>query len=1832
MGRTVIDNEIKALIKQYSEKGIKLWTEEGKLKFKAPANALTAAMKAELKEKKERIIAYLLDSAKLLHDEEGRYEAFPLTDIQAAYLVGRTGEYSYGGVGCKVYLEMTAHEIDHTKLQEAWGKVVNRHDMTHAAVYRNGTQCVCREYTVPEIQFYDFTGMDSEEQAEKAAQIRRELSGKQYKADAVPLYDLALVKLADRDLICFSIDMLIADFTSITIMVNELEAFYYGEGEPGALEITFRDVLMNRQENKDAQKAERAKKYWMDRIETIPEAPAMPVEESTDALSTEFEQHNFVLGYDKWDAVTEKAKSYGLTPTSIVLNAYANVIGRWSGQKQFSLNVTMANRENVHSDIKNIVGDFTIVDILEVNLDSKKTFAQQSDSIQKQLWSDMENVDFSGVAVMRELKRAKERDVLFPVVFTSTLGFRDEKMAVKERKFVLTYKISQTPQVLIDCQISEESTGILINWDVRKGAFPEGVIEDAFSAFTAELEALTAEESSWDSCRTYALSEKSAEIRRKVNATEGTIPEGLLYDGFIRTVGKMPEKTALIAKDREYSYRELADCAVAIQKRLSGIEKGEIVAVDLGKSMWQIASVLGILLAGGVYLPLDAGQPAERKNEIIKGSGAKWVVTDTECKITEEVNKVLVPDFHDVEKNADVNPIRVDADTLAYIIYTSGSTGKPKGVMITHKAALNTVVDINERFHVTENDRGIALANLAFDLSVYDIFGMFTAGASLVVPDQVRSKAPQHWEELIDKYSVTVWNSVPAQMQMLTMYLGSMKEKKDYALRLIMLSGDWIPVAQPEFIYSLFGDCMLISLGGATEAAIWSIYYPIERGHTYKRSIPYGIPLKNQYFRVLNENLEDCPDWVTGDLYIGGIGLTLGYFKDSETTAAKLITHPVTGETLYFTGDLGRYHSDGVIEFMGRSDNQLKIHGHRIEIKEIESSLESIPQVEAAVVVIDQTEHHEKSLAAFVQPVRDKKLRKTCVPGDVLGQAVVSVGDKGTENIDRELYAKWTAIANETAVYDIYNCFKKQGIFVDDTEFSVEEAEVKFGRHPYYEELFRRWLSVLCKEGMIQFNPETEKYSRLNTEVTEETSKQSWAKWWAIENEIQYGKRLLEYFEESSRNLLAVMRGEIDELDLFFPRGDSEIAMAAYHDNIISQSLNKVMVGAVLAIMDEREKAEGTGHTFRILEIGAGVGGVTLDMIPAINGRNVEYVFTDVSQFFLNKAQENFAAYPFMEYGLFDINKPYWKQGVKNSEFDIIICNNVLHNAKSLPHVMQSFREILVEGGAVIIADTTGENYSLLTSMEFHAGLNQFEDFRKEENQVFVKREQWLKVFEEENIELAAVYPSAEDTLAVSRQAVFVGQFVSSAWTVTADSIKAELAKKVPEYMIPKYVEVLSYLPLTQNGKIDRNLLMERLEYINPFVAESGTQTQGELEKRIEAIWANALNREQVWRDENFYQAGGDSLLLAQIVSEMKEQIPEYENWEWDVLMSEIIQSPTIAGIAEKAGKNNGDGSDGVAQKQPNMVIIDEKKGSKSCIVFFHEGTGTLTRYDEMLPYIKADPQRKDWMIGFQCGDETDYLGYTTETLLGGLGRKYADMLLEQGFEEYTLVGFCMGGLIATEAAKCLIEAGKHVKPVVVIDTAPQDYRLSNSLLMERAFGLIIGADMEKCGHDIEEDLLKEALFHLLDTNDRVITEEDLCSLDGTFSEVGACFRKLAAMDAKERFLSLCSNINRLDGAHISEFQQEKVDILYKVFCLSFSAVALYEQQNEFFTGDVVVLDCKDKASNFLPVRPERTSEFWHEIVLGNLEVIKVEGDHFSCIQEPGVKDVADIISRLARG
>ncbi|MEM7592462.1 MAG: amino acid adenylation domain-containing protein, partial [Cyanobacteria bacterium P01_A01_bin.83] len=365
----------------------------------------------------------------------------------------------------------------------------------------------------------------------------------------------------------------------------------------------------------------------------------------------------------------------------------------------------------------------------------------------------------------------------------------------------------------------------------------------------------------------------------------------------------------------------------------------------------------------------DPSLPQERREYILKNSQVKLVLTQSwlneRLSWSEQLVRLCLDDPELSHENKEPLELIQTADDLAYLIYTSGSTGTPKGVAIEHRGAVNTIIDINQRFGVNSSDRVLALSSLSFDLSVYDIFGTLAAGGTIVIPEVSGDRDPAHWAKLIVEHEVTIWNSVPALMQIMVDWARDEPQVLT-SLRLVMLSGDWLPLTLPPQITNLNKNIQVISLGGATEASIWSILYPVKAVESNWKSIPYGRPMANQRFYVLNELLETRPVWVTGQLYIGGVGVARCYWQEKAKTEASFIIHPHTNERLYRTGDLGRYLPDGNIEFLGREDFQVKIGGYRIELGEIEAVLMRHPLVEKTIIAAAGKQLSEKRLVAYV--------------------------------------------------------------------------------------------------------------------------------------------------------------------------------------------------------------------------------------------------------------------------------------------------------------------------------------------------------------------------------------------------------------------------------------------------------------------------------------------------------------------------------------------------------------------------------------------------------------------------------------------------------------------------------------------------------------------------------------------------------------------------------------------------------------------------------------------------------------------------------------------------
>lgn len=444
-----------------------------------------------------------------------------------------------------------------------------------------------------------------------------------------------------------------------------------------------------------------------------------------------------------------------------------------------------------------------------------------------------------------------------------------------------------------------------------------------------------------------------------------------------------PSATALVSRNadgtyNQKTYAELSESALKIAAALkaSGVKTKDLVAIVLPKGMNQIFCTLGIQAVGAAYVPVGIHQPMERMHKIFDAAKISAIITDAEHaeQIRKENTawKVIVVDEALQNTPMSKDEIIEDPSLLAYIIFTSGTTGVPKGVMISHRGASNTIRDINERFKLTSNDACMAISELDFDLSVYDIFGMLSLGGKVIVLSEETKKEASIWKQIASDQKVTLWNSVPALFEMFTIVAGD--KANSIPLKTVMLSGDWIPLPLFGTTKKLWPSVQFISLGGATEVSIWSVWYEVHELQPEWKSIPYGKALLNQKIKVMDESGKECATGEAGELWIGGIGVAEGYLNQPKLTQERF---PVeNGERWYRTGDKVRMMTDGNSEFLGRLDTQIKLGGFRIELGEIENVIKKKSNIVNAAAVVVENGAKKEIVAAVIPALNKEKIAK----------------------------------------------------------------------------------------------------------------------------------------------------------------------------------------------------------------------------------------------------------------------------------------------------------------------------------------------------------------------------------------------------------------------------------------------------------------------------------------------------------------------------------------------------------------------------------------------------------------------------------------------------------------------------------------------------------------------------------------------------------------------------------------------------------------------------------------------------------------------------------------
>lgn len=897
-------------------------------------------------------------------DREHRFDDFPLTGMQQAYYFGRMDNMHLGTTPTHLYIEVDIKDFDKAKFVRVLNRITEAHDALRLRVSDEGTQRIVPQQIITEdmITFADASQLDEEGKQRTIVAARKAINSIDIDYTDSPLARVTVVLTGDGSArVGLYLDGFVADGWSQDILLRDFDALWKDETQQLAEEkYLFRDYVNFVNSLKTGEAYEKARDFWMERLPELPGVPELPLKKAADDIcDPSIKNLDRYMGMDEWNAFEKKCKVHGITTSNAMMTVFGRVLARWSRQNRFVINIPMIKRFFEQADFEDTFGICTDFIIFDMKYDRTLGFGQEAHRNQEHMEQLIGNSLFSGMDVIREM--SKQRGTLgnaTPVVFTSLVDVPEHSCEYVKKVFFQTH----TSQVWIDAIVLKSGGRIQFSWDYVADLFEDHTVNAMIDTLVSEICRLALYDDAWDNTAIEPVSAFPVDL----DSAAGPVTEveyRPLAEMMLDSFAAHGENVAVISCGREYTYNELLGRSYEIAAKLQefGLRQGGRAVILMDKCFDQVASVIGTVLCGAAYVPLDTQNTSSRIAYCFEQTEAAAILTDRQMLATypEIKDTCIVVDTGEMTpsevpgKNGFVRP-EYSLDDLYGIIYTSGSTGMPKGVMLHQAGLINCMAFTRKLLHLTETDRMISLTNLCHDMSIYDIFGILAEGAAVVLPDKDKTKDPDNWLKIIRDHKVTLWNSVPAITEMMLTAADYSGDADITSLRVILMGGEKLKKSIPTRLRKLNPEIEIYNVGGPTEATIWSIYHKYQEEDQKRDRIPQGRGVDNVKYFVMNDDLQLCPCDVQGLMYTEGINVSRGYLKEEEKTKQVFITNPYTGNLMYNTGDLGKYLPNGEIDILGRNDDQIKINGKRIELGEIETCCLRVDKVSSAVAVYSE--------------------------------------------------------------------------------------------------------------------------------------------------------------------------------------------------------------------------------------------------------------------------------------------------------------------------------------------------------------------------------------------------------------------------------------------------------------------------------------------------------------------------------------------------------------------------------------------------------------------------------------------------------------------------------------------------------------------------------------------------------------------------------------------------------------------------------------------------------------------------------------------------------------
>ncbi len=1410
-------------------------------------------------------------------------------------------------------------ELNVDALECSLNELLRRHELLRTSFSIIDGQAI--QVIAPKLQIdlsqTDLAHLADDEAEAEARQLAAADAQQPFDLHRAPLLRASLLRLShDHHILLICLHHIVTDGWSTGVLYREVAALYraFSAGEEPQLPelpIQYADFAVWQRNRLKGEVLETHLNYWREQLAGAAPTINLPLDHPRPAVEGFRGATRLVrLSASLLQSLKELSQQEGVTLFMTLLGAWAALLSRWSGEEEVIVGSPIANR--THAELEGLIGFFVNSLVLRTSFKGNPTFKELLAQVREATLGAYAHQDlpFEKLVELLQPERELSHNPLFQVIFAlqnapqGAIGDGGlEISAVETARTIARFDL--------EFHLWEFEQGLNGKLIYSTELFEAETIERMLGHFQTVLESMVADpQQRVGDCELMLAAEKEQLLVEWNETAVDYGSEQTLDQLFSAQVARTPHNVAVIFEEEQLTYAELDERANALAAELQsfGVGPEVTVGISMERSIELVVALLAVLKAGGAYVPLDPSYPQERLRFMIEDAKPAVIVTD---------EGVLTTDYTEQSRGSDQR----DPAHPCYVIYTSGSTGTPKGVVVTHANVVRLFNATQQWFNFDENDVWTLFHSYAFDFSVWELWGALLYGGRLVIVPYVISREPEAFRQLLYQERVTVLNQTPSAFRQLMQ--ADLNTEEELALRLVIFGGEALELQSIRPWFERHGDeqPLLVNMYGITETTVHVTYRPIrmtDLAPAIGSAIGKRIPDLQTY--VLDPAQKPVPVGVAGELYVGGGGLARGYLQRPGLTAERFVPHPwgVAGARLYRTGDRGRYLANGELEYLGRVDRQVKVRGFRIELGEIEAALAEHEAVQEAVVVAREDTPGDKHLVAYI----------------VANPEAALTPEADDDESSIEIVNSWEEVFDETY---------RQGEDVSDPSFNITGWNSSYTGEPIPAAEMQEWvtdtvtqikklnprrvLELGCGTGLLLFRlaGECEHYYGIDFSqvaldfVQQHLNKRDWPhvtlNW------------------QTADDFTGVEPGSVDTVILnsvvhYFPSLD-------YLTRVLEQAVEYVAPGGTIYVGDVRSlplleafhasvelyRAPSSQPVERLAQrISKSVveeGELVID--PAyFHALKERLPQISQVQVFPKRGWAHNELTRFRYHVAIYIGEPPrrtvevdWRDW-RREQFSLEMLRETLRQDQPELLGLSGVPNARLAGEVKTLAALTGEDRSL-TAAELR---NRVPD------EPGIEPDELLQLADEFPYLVDLSWSShgadgAFDVLLRRKDTVwaklpprelelFTPAIISRSWNNYATHPRQQklarqlptrlrpfLQEKLPDYMVPSAFILLNELPLDPNGKVDRRALPAP-ERTQPELDATFVSPRTPTEELLAGVWANLLGMEQAGIHDNFFDLGGHSLLVTQVVSRIRNL------FQVEISFRAFFQNATIAQLASE--------------------------------------------------------------------------------------------------------------------------------------------------------------------------------------------------------------------------------------------------------------------------------------------------------------------------------------------